>query len=84
MQSVERFSGAASQPGLSIAQDPVIAEVMAPPGAFPLEGLQPSAAEAIGQGDEQPLLGRGEPGHQPSQLPKLGLINDHCVHGRSL
>jgi hypothetical protein len=78
VQSVQGMPRAAGQPAPRIAEDTIIVQIAALPGAFPLKGLQPPAPEAIGQGDHQPLLSRGEPGDQPGQLPKLGLIDDGC------
>jgi hypothetical protein len=76
--SVQGVPRAAGQPAPRIAEDTIIVQIAAPPRAFPLKGLQPPAPEAIDQGDHQPLLSRGEPGDQPGQLPKLGLIDDGC------
>jgi hypothetical protein len=43
-------------------------------------GSSPSPSEAVGQGNHEPPLVRGEPGDQPGQLPELSLINDRCLH----
>jgi hypothetical protein len=80
ISSVEAPTWTTSEPGSGIAEPALIAEVAASPGALPPERLQPSPSEAVGQGNHEPLLARGEPGDQPGQLPKLSLINDRCLH----
>jgi hypothetical protein len=80
MASVEALSWTTSEPGSGIAEHALIAEVAASPGALPLERLQPTPPKAVGQGDQEPLLARAEPGDHPGQLPKLGLIHDRCLH----
>ena len=78
--SVEALSWTTSEPGSGIAEHALIAEVAASPGALLLERLQPTPPKAIGQGNHEPLLARGEPRDQPGQLPKLSLIHDRCLH----
>jgi phosphohistidine phosphatase SixA len=78
--SVEALSWTTSEPGSGVAEHALIAEVAASPGALLLERLQPTPPKAIGQGNHEPLLARGEPRDQPSQLPKLSLIHDRCLH----
>jgi hypothetical protein len=78
--SVKALSWTTSEPGSGIAEHALIAEVAASPDALPLERLQPTPPKAIGQGNHKPLLARGEPRDQPSQLLKLSLIHDRCLH----
>jgi hypothetical protein len=77
---LEALSWTTSEPGSGVAEHALIAEVAASPGALPLERLQPIPPKAVGQGNHEPLLARGEPGDQPGQLPKLSLIHDRCLH----
>jgi hypothetical protein len=51
VQPVERVPGTTREPGPGVAEHAVVAQIAAPPGALPLEGLQPPAPQAIGQGD---------------------------------
>jgi hypothetical protein len=80
ISSLEALSWTTSEPGSGVAEHARITEVAASPGALPLERLQPIPPKAVGQGNHEPLLVRGEPGDQPGQLPKLSLIHDRCLH----
>jgi hypothetical protein len=80
VSSLEALSWTTSEPGSCVAEHALIAEVAASPGTLPLERLQPIPPEAVGQGNHELLLARGEPGEQPGQLPKLSLIHDRCLH----
>jgi hypothetical protein len=80
ISSVEVPTWTTSEPGTGIPEHALIAKVAASPGALPLERLQPSPSEAVGQGNHEPLPARGERGDQPGQQPKLSLINDRCLH----
>ena len=78
--SVEALSWTTSEPGSGIAEHDLSDEVAASPGALSLERLLPIPPKAVGQGNQEPLLARGEPRDQSGQLPKLSLIHDRCLH----
>jgi hypothetical protein len=85
VQPVLGVPWAASQPGPCIAEDTIVVQVAAAPGVLPLEGLEPAAAEAIGEGGRQPLLGRREPGDQAGKAREFGLstMAGLCMCGSS-